>query len=105
LWSSENIRRPSPFFARPSRTEKKDKDDWQLYRAQAFLGVALSGLKRYPEAEKLLLSGQQGLEQRLSRMPADQKQWVRFSADQMVDLYSSWGKLDEAAQWRRMLPL
>jgi len=79
---------------------KGDKDDWQLYRAQAFLGAALSGLKRYPEAEKLLLSGQQGLEQRLSRMPADQKKWVHFSAEQMVDLYSGWGKPDEAAQWR-----
>jgi eukaryotic-like serine/threonine-protein kinase len=81
--------------------EKGDKNVWQLYRAQAFLGAALSGLKRYAEAEKLLLSGQQGLEQRVSRMPADQKKWVRFSAEQMVDLYSAWGKLDEAAQWRR----
>ena len=81
--------------------EKGDKEDWQLYRAQAFLGAALSGLKQYPEAEKLLLSGQQGLEQRVSRMPADQKKWIRFSTEQIVDLYSGWGKPDEAAQWRR----
>ena len=83
--------------------DKGDKDDWQLYRAQAFLGAALSGLKRYPEAEKLLLSGQQGLEQRLSRMPADQKKWARFSSEQVTDLYSGWGKPDEAAQWRTRL--
>jgi serine/threonine protein kinase len=81
--------------------DKGDKDDFQLYRAQAFLGAALNGLKRYPEAEKLLLSGQQGLEQRVSRMPADQKKWLRFSAEQMVDLYSNWGKPEEAAQWRK----
>jgi tetratricopeptide (TPR) repeat protein len=81
--------------------EKGDKDDWQLYRAQAFLGAALNGLKRYPEAEKLLLSGQQGLKQRVSRMPADQKKWVRFSAEQIVDLYSSWGRPDDAAEWRK----
>jgi eukaryotic-like serine/threonine-protein kinase len=80
--------------------EKGDKDDWQLYRAQAFLGAALSGLKQYAEAEKLLLSGQQGLEQHVSRMPADEKKWIRFSAEQMVDLYSGWGKLAEAEQWR-----
>ena len=81
--------------------DKGDKDDWQLYRAQAFLGAALSGLKEYAEAEKLLLSGQQGLEQRLSRMPDDQKKWLHFSAEQMVDLYSGWGKHDEAAEWRK----
>jgi eukaryotic-like serine/threonine-protein kinase len=80
--------------------DKGDKDDWQLYRAQAFLGAALSGLKRYPEAEKLLLIGEQGLEQRVSRMPADQKKWVRFATEQIADLYTSWGKPDEAAQWR-----
>ncbi len=81
--------------------DKGDQDDWQLYRAQAFLGAALSGLKRYPEAEKFLLSGQQGLEQRVSRMPDDQKKWLRFSAQQMVDLYSGWGKPDQAAQWQK----
>ncbi len=81
--------------------DKGDRDDWQLYRAQAFLGASLSGLKQYPEAEKFLLSGQQGLGQRVSRMPANQKKWVRFSADQLVDLYSGWGKPDEAVQWRK----
>jgi len=81
--------------------DKGDKDDWQLYRAQALLGAALSGLKQYPDAEKLLLSGQLGLEQRVSRMPADQKKWVHFSTEQMVVLYSGWGKPDEAEQWRR----
>jgi non-specific serine/threonine protein kinase/serine/threonine-protein kinase len=83
--------------------EEGDKEGWQRYRAQAFLGAALSGLKKYPEAEKFLLSGQQGLEQRVSRMPADQKRWVRYSAEQMVDLYSGWGKPNEAAQWRAKL--
>jgi non-specific serine/threonine protein kinase/serine/threonine-protein kinase len=88
---------------RPSLTyrEKGDNNDWQLYRAQVFLGAALSGLKQYPEAEKLLLSGQQGLEQRVSHMPADQLKWIRFSTEQIVNVYSGWGKPDEAAQWRR----
>jgi len=83
--------------------EKGDKDDWQLYRAQAFLGAALSGLKQFPEAEKLLVSGEQGLEQRASRMPAEQKKWVRFAAQQIAELYSSWGKPAEVAQWRAKL--
>ena len=58
-------------------------------------------MKQYPEAEKLLLSGQKGLEERVSRMPADQKRWVRFSAEQMAEMYSGWRKPDEAAQWRK----
>jgi hypothetical protein len=58
--------------------EKRNKDDWRLSRAQVFLGAALNGLRRYPEAEKLLLAGQQGLEQHASRMPADQKNMDTF---------------------------
>ena len=37
--------------------EKEDRDDWHRFRAQAFLGAALAGLRHNPEAEPLLLSG------------------------------------------------
>ena len=83
--------------------EKENRDDWQYFRTQAFLGAALAGLRQYSEAEPLLLSGYQGLRQRSSRTPAEQRKWIRFSGEQIVDLYSLWSKPEDAAKWRATL--
>jgi len=83
--------------------EKQNLDDWQLRRAQIFLGAALNGSHQFPEAEKILLGGQQGFEQHLSRTPANQKRWLRYSEQQLADLYSAWGKTEQAAHWRAKL--
>ena len=83
--------------------DKGDRDNWYRFRAQAFLGAALAGLRRYSEAEPLLLNGYEGMRQRASRMPAKQRKWIRFSGEQIVDLYSQWSKPEEAAKWRATL--
>jgi len=83
--------------------EKGDRDDWHYFRAQAFLGAALAGLKRYSESEPLLLSGYEGMRQRSSRMPAEQRKWIRFSGEQIADMYSQWSKPEEATKWRATL--
>jgi tetratricopeptide (TPR) repeat protein len=83
--------------------EKEELDDWHLSRAKAFLGAALAGLRRYAEAEPLLLSGYDGMRQHASRMPAKEKKWIRASGEQIVDLYSQWPKPEQAAQWREKL--
>jgi eukaryotic-like serine/threonine-protein kinase len=80
--------------------EKGDRDKWSYFRTQAFLGAALAGLGRYAEAEPLLLSGYDGLQQRFSRMPAKEQKWIRSSGEHTVDLYSQWHKPEQAAQWR-----
>ncbi|HVI09398.1 MAG TPA: serine/threonine-protein kinase [Candidatus Binatia bacterium] len=83
--------------------EKRNHDDWGLYRAQAFLGASLAGLRRYAEAEPLLLKGYEGMQERASRMPARQKKWIRSAGEQIVGLYSQWSKPEQAAQWRARL--
>jgi hypothetical protein len=83
--------------------QKGNQDDWGLFRAQAFLGECLFGLRRYAEAEPLLLSGYEGMRQRASRMPAKQKKWISSAGEQIVDLYSQWSKPEQAAQWRNKL--
>ena len=83
--------------------EKGDHDDWHYFRAQAFLGAALAGLRQYSEAEPLLLNGYEGLRQHTSRMPAEQRKWIRFTGEQIVDMYSQWSKPEEAAKWRATL--
>ena len=83
--------------------EKGDRDDWSLFRAQAFLGGCLAGSGRYAEAEPLLLGGYEGMRQRAARMPAKQKKWIRSAGEEIVDLYSRWSKPELAAQWRTKL--
>ena len=83
--------------------EKGDREDWGFFRAQAFLGACLAGQQRYAEGEPLLLSGYGGMRQRVSRMPAKQKKFIRSTAEQIVDLYSRWSKPEQAARWRARL--
>ena len=83
--------------------EKTDREDWNRFRAQAFLGACLARQQRYAEAEPLLLSGYGGMRQRASRMPAKQKKFIRSTAEQIVDLYSRWSKPEQAARWRARL--
>jgi eukaryotic-like serine/threonine-protein kinase len=68
--------------------DKGNRDDWHYFRAQAFLGADLAGMGQYKEAEPLLLSGYQGMRQHSSLMPADQRKWIRFSGEQIVELYA-----------------
>ena len=60
----------------------------------------MAGLRQYSDAEALLLNGYEGLRQRAFRMPAEQRKWIRLSAEQIADLYSQWSKPEEAAKWR-----
>jgi hypothetical protein len=83
--------------------EKGSRDDWGYFRVQAFLGATLAGQRRYAEAEPLLLSGYDGVRQRLSRMPAKERKWVRSSGEQIVDSYLRWPKPEQAARWRAKL--
>jgi serine/threonine protein kinase len=82
---------------------QQEMEDWHLSRTQTLLGAALNGLRRYPETEKLLLDGQQGLLGHESRMPAGQKRWLRFCEEQMVALYSAWGQPENAMRWQTKL--
>jgi tetratricopeptide (TPR) repeat protein len=83
--------------------EKGDRDDWALFRAQAFLGACLAGMRRFADAESFLVNGYDGMQQRVARMPAKQKRWIRSTTEQIVDLYTQWSKPGQAAQWRAKL--
>jgi hypothetical protein len=83
--------------------EKGDRDNWAFFRAQAFWGASLAGLRRYAEADPLLVSGYEGLRQRAPRTPAKQHKWIRSTGEQLVQLYTQWPKPEQAAQWRAKL--
>jgi tetratricopeptide (TPR) repeat protein len=72
---------------------KYDASKWQMAMAMNVHGAALAGLRRYPEAEKLLLDSLQGLAG--APMPgAAEKGRSRLAA-----LYSSWAKPEQAGQY------
>ena len=60
-------------------------------------------MRRFADAELLLVSGYDGMRQRASRMPAKQKRWIRSTAEHIVDLYAQWSKPEQATQWRAKL--
>jgi tetratricopeptide (TPR) repeat protein len=80
--------------------EKTRPDSWRRYHSEALLGAILAGQRRYSEAEALLISGFQGLQQRGASVPADDRQVLRDAGEWAVSLYESWGKPESAAAWR-----
>ena len=80
--------------------EKTRPDSWRRYHSEALLGAILAGQRRYSEAEALLISGVQGLQQREASVPADDRQVLRDAGEWAVSLYESWGKPESAAAWR-----
>jgi eukaryotic-like serine/threonine-protein kinase len=83
--------------------EKARPDSWQRYQSQSLLGASLGGQKRYAEAEPLLLSGYEGMIQRESTMSAFDQFNLAEIGESIVKLYQSWGKPEEAAEWRQKL--
>jgi eukaryotic-like serine/threonine-protein kinase len=84
---------------------------------QSHLGASLAGQGKYDEAEEHLLAGYRGLKERQSnltpiyagqsgdedlRIIEDRERFTR-AGQRIVDLYTAWGKSDEAARWRAEL--
>jgi hypothetical protein len=67
------------------------------------LGGALSGLRRYDEAEPLLLSGYDGMNRRATQIPPAAGDRVSEALERLVQLYEALGKKDEAAKRRAEL--
>jgi tetratricopeptide (TPR) repeat protein len=83
--------------------EKKLPDDWRAFNAKSVLGGSLLGQKRYAEAEPLLLSGYEGMEQRKDKIPAERKSWLKETLRRLVQLYEATDRPAQAAEWKRKL--
>jgi tetratricopeptide (TPR) repeat protein len=86
-------------------------DDWFRFVALGELGRCLTGLKKYDEAEKELLTSVRELRQRegkdITRGPLageGEDGWVAQAVDALIALYVQWGKPDEARKWRAQRP-
>jgi serine/threonine protein kinase/tetratricopeptide (TPR) repeat protein len=83
--------------------EQKAPDDGATFHTRSVLGAALLGQKKYADAEPLLLQGYEGMKQRAASNPKEAKARLREGLERLVQLYSDWGKADEAAKWRMQL--
>lgn len=77
---------------------------WSIGVNKSALGQALVKQQKFAEAEPLLLAGYQelaGLEG--PRSPQDAKR-LQEVLERIIQLYESWAKKEQAAEWRKKLP-
>jgi hypothetical protein len=72
---------------------------WQPFERRSLLGLSLSEQSKFAQAEPLLLAGYRGLLQRKSALPVAVSS--QQAGERIVQLYTRWGKADQAAQWRQ----
>jgi hypothetical protein len=84
---------------------KRLADDWFTFYTRSMHGEALCGQKKYADAEPLLLSGYEGMKQRMTKIPESARiTRLTEALERLVRLYDAWDKPAEAAKWRKELP-
>jgi serine/threonine protein kinase/Flp pilus assembly protein TadD len=73
---------------------------WNRFRCESLLGMSLIGQKKYAEAEQWLLGGYTGMMGLRSTIPAYDQADIPRTAQWVIELYTNWGKPEEAAKWR-----
>jgi eukaryotic-like serine/threonine-protein kinase len=82
---------------------KKAPDDWRRFDAMVQLGAALAGSKKYSAAQPLLIGGYEGMKSRAHNIPAPSKKLLIKALESIVNFYDTWGKPDQAREWRKKL--
>jgi non-specific serine/threonine protein kinase/serine/threonine-protein kinase len=87
---------------------ERQPEPWETFDTQSLLGGALSGQKKYTEAEPLLVRGYQGLKRSTMdaatpRHAPNIRERLSEALQRLVHLYDAWGKPGEAAKWRKEL--
>ena len=83
--------------------EKRLPDDWRTFSTRSTLGGCLAAQKKYAEAEPLLLSGYEGLQQRQERLSPLDKPRLKEALERLVQLYEATDRPDQAAEWKKKL--
>ena len=82
-----------------------DSDAWRRFDVASRLGGVLLELRRYDEAERLILAGYEGMKAREAGLPAAGKSPLSSASRRIVKLYKSWGKPEQATAWKQKLDL
>jgi len=74
---------------------------WDAFDRQSMLGASLLGQGKYAEAEPLMISGYEGLQKLSPAISVEAN--LPEAGQRLVQLYTVWGKPDQAGEWRRKL--
>jgi tetratricopeptide (TPR) repeat protein len=81
-----------------------DPNAWTTFSSRAALGAVLLKQQKFAEAEPLLVSGYEGMEQRASSIPDTARaSRLREALENVVELYRAWNKPEQAAPWQQKL--
>jgi serine/threonine protein kinase len=78
--------------------QKKQPDDWDMFRAETLLGASLAGQKRFAEAEPLLVEGYRGMAAQKDGVLMSNWYNLELARGWLVKLYQEWGKPAKAAE-------
>jgi len=84
--------------------ESTKADGWDRYNCQSLLGASLAAQKRYSDAETLVVSGYGALKAREPSIPRENRIAVERAGARVVQLYTEWGKTEQASEWRKKIP-
>jgi serine/threonine protein kinase len=84
--------------------EKQIPDDWRTFNARSLLGSSLLAQKKYSEAEPFLISGCEGIEQRLAKISGGGgKVRLKEALQRVVHLYEETSQLEKAVEWKKKM--
>jgi len=81
---------------------EKNRDDssFKYFYTQSLLGNVLTDMKKYAEAEPVLLDGYKGM-QDTAQQNATGRSQLQFAALRLVTLYDAWDKPEAMANWQQ----
>ena len=94
---AENVLRPA------GGKNEKLPDSWERYWSQNLLGASLAAQRQFEQAEPLLITGYQGVKQRESSIPLEDRGEVPQAGQRIIQLYKDWDEPQKAAEWRERL--
>jgi serine/threonine protein kinase/Tfp pilus assembly protein PilF len=94
---AENLFRQSLVIQRITFSEKS----WQIATTKLLLGGCLQEIKRFPEAESLLLEAFPIIRDSFGLTHARTKSAIR----RLISLYEAWGKSDRASEYKSLLDI
>jgi len=79
--------------------KKTKTEHWRRFYTESELGASLTGLRKYSEAETLLISGYTGIERRLDSIPADNRAVLYQVREWIAGFYRATGQPKKADEW------
>jgi eukaryotic-like serine/threonine-protein kinase len=76
-------------------------DDWRTFATMSKRGQLLVRLRRYAEADSLLVDSYLGLTDRIQDIPENQKFVLKDTADSLFKLYAAWNQPEKRLAWER----